>query len=154
MKKLIILALLLMITLPVAASEEAVTDYYAHSIAEQYRSLCEYEKAREVHDYLTRNVQYDFSDNSYKSYGALVEGKAVCQGYALAYREVLLHLGVKCNVYIGTAGNGLHAWNLVTVNGIGYFVDITWDDRDDGKIYYEWFMLTQIRDHYAMFTLY
>ena len=154
MKKLIILALLLMITFPVAASEEAVTDYYAHSIAEQYRNLCQYEKAREVHDYLIRNVQYDFTKNAYKSYGALVEGRAVCQGYSLAYREVLLHLGVKCNVLIGTTSQGLHAWNLVEVNGSNYFIDVTFDDKDDGKVYYDWFMLTQIRDHYAMFTLY
>ena len=154
MKKLIILVLLLMIAFPVAASEEAVTDYYAHSIAEQYQNLCEYEKAREVHNYLIRNAQYDFSDNSYKSYGALVEGRAVCQGYSLAYREVLLHLGVKCNVLIGTTSQGLHAWNLVTVNGTGYFIDVTFDDRDDGKVYYDWFMLTVIRDHYTMFTLY
>ena len=154
MKKLIILALLLMITFPVAASEEAVTDYYAHSIAEQYRNLCQYEKAREVHDYLIRNVQYDYSKNSYKSYGALVEGGAVCQGYALAYREVLLHLDVKCNVIVGTTSQGLHAWNLVEVNGSNYFIDVTWDDKDDGKVYYAWFMLTQIRDHYVMFALY
>ena len=154
MKKLIILALILMITFPVAASEEAVTDYYAHSIAEQYRNLCQYEKAREVHDYLIRNVQYDFSDNSYKSYGALVEGRAVCQGYSLAYREVLLHLGVKCNVLIGTTSQGLHTWNLVEVNGTGYFIDVTFDDKDDDKVYYEWFMLTQIKDHYAWFMLY
>ena len=154
MKKLIILALILMITFPVAASEEAVTDYYAHSIAEQYRNLCQYEKAREVHDYLIRNVQYDFSDNSYKSYGALVEGRAVCQGYSLAYREVLLHLGVKCNVLIGTTSQGLHTWNLVEVNGTGYFIDVTFDDKDDGKVYYAWFMLTQIKDHYAWFMLY
>ena len=33
-------------------------------------------------------------------------------------------------------------------------VDVTWDDKDDGKIYYKWFMITQIRDHYAMFELY
>lgn len=154
MKKLIILALLLMITFPVAASEEAVTDYYAHSIAEQYRNLCQYEKAREVHNYLIRNVQYDFSDNAYKSYGALVEGRAVCQGYSLAYREVLLHLEMKCNVLIGTTSQGLHAWNLVTVNGTGYFIDVTFDDKDDGKVYYDWFMLTAIKDHYAMFELY
>jgi len=154
MKKLIILALLLMITFPVAASEEAVTDYYAHSIAEKYRGLCQYEKAREVHNYLIRNVQYDFTKNAYKSYGALVEGRAVCQGYSLAYREVLLHLGVKCNVLIGTTSQGLHTWNLVTVNGTGYFIDVTFDDKDDGKVYYEWFMLTQISDHYVMFTLY
>lgn len=154
MKKLIILALLLMITFPVTASEEAVTDYLAHSIAEQYRGLCEYEKAREVHDYLIRNVQYDFSKNSYKSYGALVEGRAVCQGYSLAYREVLLHLEMKCNVIIGTTGQGLHTWNFVEINGSNYFIDVTWDDKDDGKVYYAWFMLTQIKDHYAMFTLY
>ena len=155
MRKLVfILILLMLISIPVNADREAVTDYYAHSIAEQYRNLCEYEKAREVHNYLIRNVQYDFSDNSYKSYGALVESRAVCQGYALAYREILLHLEIPCNVYIGTAGDGLHAWNLITVNGIGYFVDVTWDDKDDGKIYYEWFMLTAIRDHYAIFTLY
>ena len=154
MKTLIILALLLMIAFPVAASEEAVTDYYAHQVAEQYRGLCEYEKAREVHDYLIRNVQYDFTKNAYKSYGALAEGRAVCQGYSLAYREVLLHLEIPCNVLIGTTSQGLHAWNLVEINGSNYFIDVTFDDKDDGKVYYDWFMLTQIKDHYTMFALY
>lgn len=152
---LIALALILLI-IPVKASEEAVVDYHAHKVAENFMHLCEYEKAREVHDYLIINVQYDYtySDNSFKAYGALVEGRAVCQGYSLAYREILLHLGMECDVYLGIAGNGFHAWNLITVNNVGYFVDVTWDDKDDGKIYYEWFMITQIKDHYVMFTIY
>lgn len=154
MKRIIIILLLLLIVLPVNASQEAYTDIQAHKIAESVRYLEPYEQAKEVHDYLIRNVRYGFTDNCYTSYGALVDGKAVCQGYALAYREILLHLGIPCNVCIGTAGDGLHAWNLVEVNGVNYSVDVTWDDRNDGKIYYDWFMLTAIRDHYVMFTLY
>ena len=155
MKKLaFILILLMLISIPVNADREAITDYKAHQVAEQYINLCEYEKARMTHDWLIRNVKYGFTDNCYTSYGALIEGKAVCQGYVLAYYEILAHLEIPCNVCIGTAGDGLHAWNLITVNEIGYFVDVTWDDKDDGKICYDWFMLTQIRDHYAMFELY
>lgn len=155
MRKMIVMALaLLILSTPVNADREAVVDYKAHQVAEQYINLCEYEKARMAHDWLIKNVKYGFTDNCYTSYGALVDGKAVCQGYALAYREILLHLEIPCNVCIGTAGDGLHAWNLVEVNGVNYSVDVTWDDRNDGKIYYDWFMLTAIRDHYVMFTLY
>lgn len=155
MKKLaFILILLMLISMPVNADREAITDYKAHQVAEQYINLCEYEKARMAHDWLIRNVRFEFTENCYSTYGALMDGKAVCQGYALAYREILLHLEIPCNVIIGTAGDRLHAWNLITVNGIGYFVDVVWDDKDDGKIYYEWFMLTAIRDHYAMFELF
>lgn len=154
MNKMIITALVFLIMATPVSANEAVTDYKAHQVAEQYINLCEYEKARMAHDWLIRNVKYGFTDNCYTSYGALIEGKAVCQGYVLAYYEILAHLEIPCNVIIGTAGDGLHAWNLVTVNGIGYFIDVTWDDKDDGKIYYEWFMLRAISDHYAIMTLY
>ena len=107
MKKLaFILILLMLISIPVNADREAITDYKAHQVAEQYINLCEYEKVRMTHDWLIRNVKYELTDNCYTSYGALTEGKAVCQGYALAYREILLHLEIPCNVIIGTAGDG------------------------------------------------
>jgi len=154
--KIIIFVFLIFIILPVQADEEALMDYHAFEIAKQYARGCEYEKAKAVHDYLIKNVEYDYllSENSFRAYGALVEGKAVCQGYSFAYYEILKHLNIDCNVCIGRAGDGIHAWNLVTVNGIGYFVDVTWDDKDDGKIYYDWFMLTGIKDHYTWFLLY
>lgn len=153
--KIIIFIFLIFIILPVQADEEALMDYHAFEIAKQYTGFCEYEKAKAVHDYLIKNVEYDYSlsKNSFRAYGALVEGKAVCQGYSLAYYEILKHLNISCNVCIGMAGNRFHAWNLAMVNGIGYFVDVTWDDLGN-EISYEWFMLNNIKDHYIWFLLY
>ena len=155
MKKLVsLLILLIFISMPISADREAITDYKAHQVAEQYINLCEYEKARMVHDWLIRNVRFEVADNCYTAYGALIEGKAVCQGYSYAYYEIMAHLGVPCNIMIGTTSQGLHAWNFVTINGHGYFVDVTWDDKDNGRTDYEYFMITQIPDHYVLFTLY
>lgn len=45
----------------------------------------EYEISLALHDRVAQTVDYVFSDNDQNVYGALVEGKAVCAGYARAY---------------------------------------------------------------------
>ena len=66
---------------------------------------------------------------NYSSYGAVVEGDCVCQGYAVTLYRLLLELGVDCRVISGTDGDGgKHAWNIVELDGVYYNTDATWDD--------------------------
>lgn len=66
-------------------------------------------------------------------YGALVNGKAVCEGYARAFKMVMDRLGVACVLVQGYSqgeGDGYeaHMWNYVQVDGAWYAVDVTWND--------------------------
>lgn len=61
------------------------------------------------------------------AYGALANGKAVCQGYSLAYKLLLRRAGVPA-VYVGS-DSMQHAWNMVQMENNGWnHVDVTWDD--------------------------
>lgn len=86
-----------------------------------------------LHDYLVRNCVYDRSavnevvSPSRTAYGALANGKAVCQGYSLAYKLLLRRAGVPA-VYVGS-DSMQHAWNMVKMeNNAWYHVDVTLDD--------------------------
>lgn len=73
------------------------------------------------------------------SYGALVKGESVCEGYARAMKSVMDRLGIPCvlvqGVYRHTADNlELHMWNYVQLDGKWYGVDVTMDDPvGDGR---------------------
>ncbi len=92
-----------------------------------------FEVTQALHDYLVRNCVYNLSANSatepviaHSAYGALVNGSAVCQGYALAYKLLLGRAGVPCVFVLSDSMN--HAWNMVQIDGGWYHVDATWDD--------------------------
>lgn len=93
------------------------------------------ENLRIVHDYLVDTVEYDVNagKNVYNIYGALVNKKAVCEGYARTYKLILDELGIPCIIACGMAKNSSgkiesHAWNYVQIDGNWYAVDVTWDD--------------------------
>lgn len=95
----------------------------------------EWEKALAAHDYLMTACSYNWEIATgtgtpgrqvYSAYGALVDGDAVCQGYALAYKLILNQMGIGC---ITVSSSGMkHMWNLVQLDGVWYHVDVTWDD--------------------------
>ena len=108
-------------------------------------SLSDLEKALILHDYLVEQVTYNWEvdialktgesmktveqrtgTRIYTAYGALVEGDAVCQGYALAYKLLLDKCGI--DSVLVTSNEMGHAWNLVKLDGSWYHVDVTWDD--------------------------
>ena len=157
MKRIIIIAIMLcMVSLPVNASKEAVTDKYVHEVVEQFRYMQPIEQARSVHDWLILNIKYDhtLADESGFALGLFKNGLATCQGFSFAYYEMMCHLGIPCNIWIGLGGGVLHAWNFIQIDGYWSFVDVTWDNKNDGNVYYDWFMVSQIRDHYIFFSLY
>lgn len=102
----------------------------------QNRSGNTYNDIKMVHDYLVDNVEYDTSvskANIYNLYGALINGEAVCEGYARAFKYIMDELGIPCTMIIGKARNTEgktenHAWNYVQLDGTWYAIDTTWDD--------------------------
>ncbi len=104
----------------------------------------DYEKALKVHDYLINNMEYaaDNYDSCYDIYGALINGRGVCEAYAEAYKYIMDELGIPCILVCGNATNDNqntenHEWNYVELDGKWYAVDCTWDDpivRGNGRL--------------------
>ncbi|MBQ6118462.1 MAG: hypothetical protein IJK98_04445, partial [Clostridia bacterium] len=92
--------------------------------------------------------------HSQDMYGALVDHVAVCDGYTRAYLYLLNRVGVGCGYCRSFSLN--HAWNIVTVNGRSYHVDVTYDDLYPdigGRVNHDNFLLStatfRARDHAA-----
>lgn len=101
-----------------------------------------------VNKYVCDNVEYDFctetvdgnpvylpaADYIDTAYGALVNGKAVCGGYAKAFKAVLDRLDIPCVCVQGYSRSSAsseyvaHMWNAVKLEGQWYAVDPTWND--------------------------
>lgn len=72
-------------------------------------------------------------EDAFSAYGALINGRAVCEGYARAMLLLLQQTGIPGTLVVGTDKEGAqHMWNFVTVNGRNYHLDPTWDDADWG----------------------
>ena len=95
-------------------------------------SMSDEQKIRSIHDYIINKTEYDKERNdtgnsNYKSntaYGALVENKAICSGYADAMALILDKLNIK-NYKIASK---THVWNAVYINNQWFHLDLTWDD--------------------------
>ena len=95
------------------------------------------EKVIAIHNYICDHVDYDYdglSDSTntvkYTAYGALCNGKAVCNGYAVLFYRMCKDAGLSVRIIPGTANGGAHAWNIVRVGNVYYNVDTTWDGQD------------------------
>lgn len=105
-------------------------------IRKQLEGYSDYEKIREVHNWLIDNIEYDINLETQEPYsisGALTEGRAVCEGYARSFKYIMEGLDIPCILVsgIGTNSNGeteSHAWNYVMLDNKWYAVDVTWDD--------------------------
>lgn len=93
-----------------------------------------YSKILYIHDYIIDNTVYDDSLNSaHSAYGAMISGKAVCEGYARAFGYICSKAGIKTVNVVGkvTDDKGRtenHMWNRVYYNKKWYDLDLTWDD--------------------------
>lgn len=98
------------------------------------KNMSDEEIALALHDYLAGHVEYAYEDYladmvrhpAYSIYGALVEGEAVCQGYAMAYGYLLDRYGIPNRIV--TSEKADHAWNLVKIGEFWYHADVAGDD--------------------------
>lgn len=110
----------------------------------------DYEKLKYLHDYLVLNCDYSEQAMSpFTAFGALVEGRATCQGYADAMHLLLAGAGYETVFATGIGDDEAvkHKWNYVKLdNGKWYIIDPTWDDpkgkNDKTYIGYDYFMVS------------
>ena len=121
------------------AQDVAAMQVKLDQLVGQANTLCQtdLEKVFYVHEWLVQNIAYDrehLSDDVQDDHnlrGALLEGSAVCDGYAKTYALTLRKLGIT-GVLVTSKDIG-HAWNMVELDGNWYQVDCTWDDPVDGS---------------------
>ena len=111
-----------------------------------------FETVRYVHDQLLENCVYDqaayeagdFKSTSINAYGCLVEGKAICSGYTMAFTAIMQELGYECGAEFNsydsfTIFNEGHVWNYCKLDGDYYYFDLTWNDNAPGSELYKYY---------------
>ena len=58
------------------------------------------------------------------AYGALVESNAVGEGFAMAFKALCDELRFDCRVVLGNYNGMVHAWNIVSLLGDNYHIDV------------------------------
>jgi len=107
----------------------------------------DFEKELYFHDLLADRVTYTEATHAHNAYGALVEGEAVCEGYAEALQVLLHRAGIPSYLVTGWSDNPAtgapegHEWNVVCIDDAWYHVDATWDDQGD-TLFHAYFNLT------------
>lgn len=100
-----------------------------------------YEKLKSIHDQICNLTVYDSNGSmAHEPTGLLLEGKAVCEGYAEVFKMLCDREMIPCINVVGLGDGGAHKWNSVQMeDGKWYGVDVTWDDQTD--IYYDYFLV-------------
>lgn len=89
-----------------------------------------------IYDILKREIMYDSvaknkSTKEKSSLRGLLSGKTVCAGFASIFKEMCDRQGIKCDYVSGYTkenDDGRHAWNVITIDGKMYPIDLTWEN--------------------------
>lgn len=117
--------------------------------------MTDYGKASAIHQYVAEHVTYDHQGLDamneqltlhkkedieqkyflpFTAYAAVMNGTAVCQGYATMYYAMCRMAGLPVRVIASVN----HAWNIVRVDGQWYNLDVTADSETTSKV--RWFL--------------
>ena len=121
----------------------------------------EQEKELAINQYLCDTIVYDEDaftsaeeynymyvdpefDDSFNAYGALINGKCVCTGYAAAFKLLAEEAGLEAIVVTGYLdGNLSHAWNKVKIDDETFYeiTDAVYAIMDDDTDLYGYYWL-------------
>ena len=111
--------------------QEAALDAEIENLKDELKKKNDYLTIKAIHDFILDKAEYDLDDNDgyelkFTPYGALIDGLAVCQGYAMLFYKLCM----ACGINVSIRSSRTHAWNQVMLDGLSYGVDCTWDDPD------------------------
>lgn len=141
------------------AVDAAVADFFTTYPVKEIES--EYERAYAIYDFICDTVVYDYARKhdtrlyygereiegiliANTAYAALVEGTAVCEGYASLFYRLALEAGLDARIIYGFAYEA-HTWNMVRIDGQYYLLDATWDAGSYWN--YEYFLVPELYMH-------
>lgn len=140
---------------------EALNNALAEFVKDVPKDKSEWEQLKYLYEKLVFETTYsEDAQLPFTAYGALVEHKATCQGYADAMHLILRRAGFEAAFVIGH-GDSMdytHKWNYVKLSdGKWYILDPTWADptgKDEDYISYDYFLIddeTLLLDHKETF---
>ncbi len=128
-------------------------------ISQMPKDAGEFDKIRYLHDNIVLNCEYSEDGISpFTAFGAIVEHKAACQGYADGLTLLLSRAGFEVMFATGRGEDIKHKWCYVRLSdGNWYAIDPTWDDLQGegfGSDYigYNYFLVSDewlLKDHPA-----
>lgn len=114
-------------------------------IKNSIRGNTDYQIVLSIHDFLCESVDYNYKQTEYSIYnawGVLMNGTAVCQGYAETFMLLCNRYGIECVLISGKDSKGEpHMWNQVRMGGKWYNIDVTFDDANNQN-FHTYFGLT------------
>lgn len=104
--------------------ELAINQYLCDTIVYDEDALTNAEE----HDFMYTDEEFN---DSFNAYGALINGKCVCAGYAAAFHLLAQETGLESVVVTGFLDGSLaHAWNKIKIDGEWQIVDVTNNDNE------------------------
>ncbi|MCL2185363.1 MAG: hypothetical protein FWB86_05860 [Treponema sp.] len=110
-------------------------------LSDNFKTADSYGKEIILHDYLVKHIVYTLNtsnDETTSVAGALLAGKAVCEGFAKAFKLLCDNAGLSCIFVSGKAvspygiGQERHAWNIIKIDNACAHIDVTWDNTSGG----------------------
>lgn len=96
-------------------------------------------KAYYVYKKLIKKISFNSNKNEYdnqqsSNLSGLVTGSSICAGYSMIFKEMMDRQNIPCDYIRGILGTTeKHAWNVISVSGKNYGIDLTLDIDDEGR---------------------
>lgn len=104
--------------------ELAINRYLCDTVTYDEEALLNAQK----YGYMRADKKYN---DSFSAYGALMDGKCVCMGYASSFKLLAEAAGLETIIVTGFLEGGIsHEWNKVKIDGEWQIVDVTNNDNE------------------------
>lgn len=113
--------------------QNAMESCYQEFLAQIPEGADDYEKAKTAYTYLIDLTDYQATEHDQNIAGVFWQRQAVCAGYAGAFQYLMERVDIPCIYVDGDAAGSTegHAWNIITLDGQYYYVDVTNGDQPE-----------------------
>ncbi|MBR5261498.1 MAG: hypothetical protein IKV47_04945, partial [Oscillospiraceae bacterium] len=109
-----------------AECEAIVSELHTEGILTD--AMTTYEKAKVLYEYVDHHLQYDDNYFDVPAYDAIMNDRAVCEGYTAIYNYLCNLVGIPAKGTFGASGSEPHIWTEIEIDGEKYYIDVTWGD--------------------------